>query len=224
MIAALLITKALLFENGTYNIPDHFHGNTTSHRIPQTQRQLALTFDDGPDPITTPIILDALKKHNAKATFFVLGKNAINNPHLLQRIVLEGHAIGTHSYSHRASMSLEEAQHENTFTQAIVYQSTGFRTNLFRPPYGLSKSYLNKNALSRGWAAFNWTASAADTATKDPDVVYKNVCFTPNPGEIILMHDVKPHTAAAIEKILNHLDEIKFKCVTIPELISSASK
>ncbi|MFM9873148.1 MAG: polysaccharide deacetylase family protein [Fimbriimonadaceae bacterium] len=223
MTAALLLTQALLRGNGTYQIPAQFKGKTTTHRIPHTERQLALTFDDGPDPIYTPIILDALKRHNAKATFFVLGKNAINNPLLLQRIVLEGHAIGTHSYTHRASMSIAEAENENTLTQAIVLNATGIRTNLFRAPYGLSHSYLNKNAIHRGWASFNWSATAADTATKDPEVVYKNVCFTPNPGEIILMHDVKPHTAKAIEKILNHLDEVKFKCVTIPELIRSAS-
>ncbi len=223
MTTALLLTQALLIGNGTYNIPTGYKGKITTHRIHQTERKLALTFDDGPDPINTPIILDALKKYNAKATFFVLGKNAINNPHLLQRIVLEGHAIGTHSYSHSASLSQEQADRENTLTQAIVFQATGVKTNLFRPPYGLTRSYLNKNAIHRGWAAFNWTVSGADTATKNPDVVYKNVCFTPNPGEIILMHDVKPHTAAAIEKILNHLEEIKFKCVTIPELLTPSS-
>lgn len=223
MTTALLLTQAILSGNGTYQIPNQYKGKSTNHRIPQSERQIALTFDDGPNPITTPIILNALKKHNAKATFFVLGKNAINNPLLLQRIVLEGHAIGTHSYSHRSSMSPSEAEKENTLTQAIVFHATGVRTNLFRPPYGLTKSYLNRDAVHRSWASFNWSATAADTATKDPEVVYRNVCFTPNPGEIILLHDVKPHTANAIEKILNHLDKVKFKCVTIPELIRSAS-
>lgn len=223
MTAALILTQALLSGPHTYQIPAQYRGKVTTHRIPQSQRLLALTFDDGPDPINTPKILDALKRHNAKATFFVLGKNAANNPHLLQRIVLEGHAIGTHSFSHRSSMSESEAERENTLTQSIVLHATGIKTNLFRAPYGLTKSYVSKNANARGWASFNWSVSSADTATKNPEVVYKNVCFTPNPGEIILMHDIKPHTAAAIEKILNHLDKTKFKCVTIPELINSGT-
>jgi peptidoglycan/xylan/chitin deacetylase (PgdA/CDA1 family) len=215
MILALLANPSLI------NTPNPYLGQITRKRISTTRKQIALTFDDGPDPKTTPIILDHLKAHQAKATFFVLGKNAKNHPELLRRITNEGHNIGTHSYSHRASMSPSDADKENTQTQILVAQATGITTVLFRPPYGLTKSNLTKDALRRNWAVFNWSATAADTATTEPEVVYKNVCFTPNPGEIILLHDVKPHTALALPKILTHLKSKGFEFVTLARLTTS---
>jgi peptidoglycan-N-acetylglucosamine deacetylase len=220
MTPSLLMTIAFFILPKLTPIPPQYSGQTLTTRIKTNQKLLALTFDDGPDPIQTPKILNALKQHNAKATFFILGKNAERHPLILQRIVAEGHAIATHSYSHRISMSPEEADSENTRTAAIVFRYTGINPNLFRAPFGLTKSNLNKNAISRKWASFNWTVSAADTATTNPEVVYKNICFTPNPGEIILCHDIKPHTAQAIPKILDHLTKQGFQFVTLPELLN----
>lgn len=218
-MVSLLIMQGMLVPH-RYAMPTDLTGHFVNRRFAVREKVVALTFDDGPGAETTPLILDALKKHGAKATFFVLGKNAERNPLLLQRIVLEGHAIGTHSYSHRSSMSSTEAAQENSRTAEIVTLATGVRTALFRPPYGLQKSALNKNAMARGWASFGWSASSADTATKDPEVVFKNVCFTPNPGEIILLHDIKPHTAAAVPKILDELSRQGFRFVTLPELVA----
>ncbi|ARU40077.1 hypothetical protein CCB80_02565 [Armatimonadetes bacterium Uphvl-Ar1] len=222
MTPSLLMTIAFFILPKETVIPSQYLGQTTTTRIKTTNKLLALTFDDGPDPVQTPIILNALKQHNAKATFFVLGKNAERNPLLLQRIVAEGHAIATHSYSHRTSMSPQEADIENTQTAEIVRRYTGVNPTLFRAPFGLTKSNLNKDAISRNWASFNWTVSAADTATTNPEVVYKNICFTPNPGEIILCHDIKPHTAQAIPKILEYLTKQGFQFVTLPELLNQA--
>lgn len=221
MTAAALLLQALLMPR-QYPVPPGFAGRFVTARIPTTQKVIALTFDDGPDPVTTPIILAALRENHAHATFFVLGRNARLYPWLLRQIVLDGHAIGTHSFSHAARLDLASASAENSRTSQIVYQATGMRTQLFRPPYGMRDSALNRDARSRGWVSFFWSISSADTATKDPDVVFRNVCFTPGNGEIVLMHDVKPHTAEAVPKILKELGGRGYRFVTLPELMPLA--
>lgn len=222
MTIALLATINFFLLPKSTPVPAQYLGQTTTTRIPTSQKLLALTFDDGPDPLQTPKILDALSQYNSKATFFILGKNAERHPLILQRIVAEGHTIATHSYTHRQSMSPTEAESENTRTADIVRRYTGVNPTIFRAPYGLTKSNLNKNAIARNWASFNWSVTAADTATTDPEVVYKNICFTPNPGEIILCHDIKPHTANAIPRILDYLTKQGFKFVTLPDLLSQS--
>jgi hypothetical protein len=99
--------------------------------------EVAITFDDGPDPVWTPRILDILRDRGVKAAFFLLGKNCEDYPRLVQRIVEEGHEIGNHTYSHRnlAVMSEWQMELELTATQRLIESITGRSTTLFRPPY-----------------------------------------------------------------------------------------
>jgi peptidoglycan/xylan/chitin deacetylase (PgdA/CDA1 family) len=102
--------------------------------------RIALTFDDGPDPATTPAILNVLREHNVKVTFFVIGARAEQHPELIQRIVSEGHTLGNHTYYHRAMTKLtpDLALKELRDTQAVIDQALGghSRITLFRPPCG----------------------------------------------------------------------------------------
>lgn len=182
-------------------------------------KPVALTFDDGPLPSTTPLILDALREYGARATFFVLGSNAARHPDLLRRIVDEGHDIGLHSWTHAAKMPMAQAQKEMDDLQRLIEKETGVKSWLFRSPYGMRSSTLAQVAKADGYTNVFWTASAADTATTNPEVVFRNVCFTPNPGEIILMHDVKPHTAAAIPQILAELSRKGFTPIPISQML-----
>lgn len=190
-----------------------------SHRIKTTEKLIALTFDDGPSPTTTPIVLDALKKAGAKATFFVVGKNAKAFPKLVAREISEGHQIGNHSYTHPKSTSSAVARQEILNTDQAIKAAGWPEKTMFRPPYGIMKGNLAREGKTLGKTLVLWSATAADTATKDPEIVFKNVCFTPNPGEIILLHDVKPHTAKALPRILNHLQQKGFRFVTVAELL-----
>lgn len=103
-----------------------------------TERMVALTFDDGPNPKTTPMLLDILKKYNAKATFFILGQNIPGNEEIVKRMVAEGHEVANHSWSHPnfKTLSPEQIKQEVEQTQSALEKITGRRPTMIRPPYG----------------------------------------------------------------------------------------
>lgn len=101
-------------------------------------KYIALSFDDGPDNLITPKVLDVLSMEHVKATFFIVGKQAQANPAVVKRIVSEGHSIGNHSWSHPEFQKLndEESSQEINRTEKLLFELTGKKTALFRPPYG----------------------------------------------------------------------------------------
>lgn len=205
-----------------WSIPEHYRGEVVRNRARYfPHKLLALTFDDGPDERITSQILDALAEHGARATFFVLGRQAKTHPELLQRIVAEGHALGNHSYSHPQRTTASEAQSELDRTDALIADVAGQKPTVYRPPYGIVDGNLTRAALALGYAAVLWTISSADTRPIDADTIARNVIYTPNPGDIVLMHDGAGHqaTADAVPRILRELGEAGFEFVTMPELL-----
>src|SRR2546423_5653041 len=168
-----------------------YHGKIVSSR-PRGfhERVLALTIDDGPDPRITPIMLKTLKDHRAKATFFVLGGSAAMHPELLRQMIADGHAIGSHTYTHALHPTYAQAEQELSKTAAMIRHATGRFPDLFRPPGGDRRSWTTKLALQQKYAVILWTLSSADTATKSAEVIANNVIHTPAPGDIILMHEI----------------------------------
>jgi peptidoglycan/xylan/chitin deacetylase (PgdA/CDA1 family) len=205
-----------------WSIPERYRGEVVRNRVRYfPHKLLALTFDDGPDERITSQILDALAEHGARATFFVLGRQAKTHPELLQRIVAEGHALGNHSYSHPQRTTASEAQSELDRTDALIADVAGQKPTVYRPPYGIVDGNLTRAALALGYAAVLWTISSADTRPIDADTIARNVIYTPNPGDIVLMHDGAGHqaTADAVPRILRELGEAGFEFVTMPELL-----
>ena len=205
-----------------WSIPEHYRGEVVRNRARYfPHKLLALTFDDGPDERITSQILDALAEHGARATFFVLGRQAKTHPELLQRIVAEGHALGNHSYSHPQRTTASEAQSELDRTDALIADVAGQKPTVYRPPYGIVDGNLTRAALALGYAAVLWTISSADTRPIDADTIARNVIYTPNPGDIVLMPDGAGHqaTADAVPRILRELGEAGFEFVTMPELL-----
>ncbi|MGC8834427.1 MAG: polysaccharide deacetylase family protein [Armatimonadota bacterium] len=182
---------------------------------------VALTFDDGPDPIVTPKVLEILKKHDAKATFFVIGKHIRLHPNILKQVVADGHAIGNHSFSHSYSISAEGAAEDIDSNSRLIRKVTGLTTTLFRPPGGFSHGRLARAALGQGYTAVLWTISSADSARIPARLITNNVLHTPHPGDIILMHDGPGHleTVHALPQILENLRAAGFRLVTVPELL-----
>jgi len=206
-------------------LPPRFRGKLVATRVRGfPTRLLALTFDDGPSRNITPRILATLKKRNAHATFFELGSCIQGNEDLTKRIYAEGHAIGSHSYNHLSSASPEKALSELEKTRALIKACTGHSPQLFRPPYGITKGELHKTAIRQGYASVLWTISSADTdAHATIAKIANNVIHTPNPGDIVLMHDSSNHdfTARALPQILDELGASGYKFVTLPELFQA---
>lgn len=207
-----------------WTIPGRYEGEVISQRVRFfPEKLLCLTFDDGPDATVTPQVLETLAEHDARATFFVLGRQARAHPDLLKAIIDGGHAIGHHSYSHADRYSAAEAADEMERTCALIEEAGGHPPTLFRPPYGILDSPLTGLAREHGHATIMWTISSADSRRIGAEVIAHNVIYTPNPGDIVLMHDGPGHaaTAAALPEILSKLSASGFRFITLPELLQA---
>lgn len=182
--------------------------------------KVALTFDDGPNPYTTPIVLDVLKKYNIKATFFVLGQRISGNEELLKRIVLEGHEIGNHSWSHPdlTKLSKEDVAKQISDTQNKIYEVTGVYPTLLRPPYGAyNKSVYEQAKLP----IILWNVDSQDWSLRNTSKVTNRVVNITRAGSIVLMHDIHMETAKAVESIILGLQNKGYTFSTVKELYHS---
>ena len=131
---------------------------------PRTPGELALTFDDGPNPAWTPQLLEVLAEHDVKATFFMLGAHAMAEPRLARRIVDEGHLIGSHSWSHLnlALTGPTQIREELTRTRDLLAQIAGAPVKYFRPPFGARRPAVLRIARELGMTTVMWNAMTSD--------------------------------------------------------------
>lgn len=182
------------------------------------ENMIALTFDDGPNPKTTPIILDILKKYNAKATFFILGQNIAGNEDIIKRMVAEGHEVANHSWSHPnfVTLSADRVKQEVEQTQSALEKITGKRPTLIRPPYGA----VNQAVMSAmNMPAMYWSVDSLDWKSRNPQAVLSVVQANARPGSIVLMHDIHQSTADAVESVIKYLQGKGLTMVTLPDLL-----
>ena len=190
---------------------------TLYHQGAGGEHQVALTFDDGPDPQWTPKILDILKAANAKAAFFLVGVNAEKYPGLVRRIVNEGHEIGNHTYYH-PNLALTWPEHvrlELNATQLLIETITRRATTLFRPPYAadtqpsqMAELMPLQIAEELGYLAVLENIDPQDWAKPGADIILQRVKQQRRDGSIILLHDAggdRSQTVAALPKILDWL-------------------
>jgi peptidoglycan/xylan/chitin deacetylase (PgdA/CDA1 family) len=190
--------------------------------LPLQDREIVLTFDDGPIPATTPRILDALAAHCAKATFFMLGKNVAETPSLVRRAYDEGHTIGTHTLTHADlnKLSLAQAKREISLGIEAVTEALGQGRQMapfFRAPYLSINKDVEKYVLSRGQMIWSIDADSIDWTFTAPDkVIQKSIAELERVGKgIFLMHDIKPGTARAMGTLLAELKRRGFKLVHV---------
>ena len=197
---------------------------------------VALTFDDGPDEKYTPEILRILAEKKVKATFFVIGRNALRKPEVLKRIYEEGHDLGNHTYSHPDLLTTptREIEMELNATQRVLESRLGIHTILFRAPYAspnfkkeLEAPRVLETANRLGYLTVTASVDAFDWAAATPAQLEHRVTggIEGGRGQIILMHDSggnrKP-TVAALPGIIDRLSQQGFKFVTLHELIGKA--
>ena len=218
------LLSAKYFDFPTYPILYH-EGATDEH-------QVALTFDDGPDPKWTPKILDILRSRGVKAAFFLIGKNCEDHPELVQRLLKEGHEIGNHTYSHRnlAIMSKWQMELELTATQRLIESITGRSTTLFRPPYNADSTPTDYAELEPLWVAqheLDYTIvlekiDPQDWARPGAAQILQRVKEMRGEGNLVLLHEAggdRSQTVEALPKIIDYLRERGDKIVSIGQLI-----
>ena len=169
---------------------------------PATSFQVALTFDDGPHHEHTPRLLDRLAELGLPATFFVVGRCAVQHPELVRRIVAEGHALGHHSWTHSepADTSAAVLGEEVDRSIALLRSLTGRTIDRFRPPKGQLTAAKFYNLWRRGQRVILWNSDPRDYRMQDAaELTEWAAAHVPAPGEVVLLHDIHPHATAALD-------------------------
>jgi peptidoglycan-N-acetylglucosamine deacetylase len=200
-------------------------------RVNETQKVVALTFDDGPSFVWTPRILDELKKANIKATFFVLGEHVAKYPEIARRIAEEGHELGNHTYDHHVLLyyTLEKLEKEIKDTELIIKKTTGKTARYFRPPKAWLTTQEKKKIEELGYKVILWSLNSKDWVTFDDKYIVKYITRHIQPGDIILFHDGggvfgteggnRHETVMTIPRLAEKLRQMGYKFVTISELL-----
>lgn len=191
-----------------------------AHRIDcEWDKCVALTFDDGPGTYTESL-LDILARHQARATFFVVGRMISGGGEsTLRRMVAEGHELGNHTWDHPQLPMLSQAaiREELGRTQWLVKQVTGVTMILMRPPYGLTDSRVATESRYLGLAQIMWDVDTLDWRDHDPSVIARRAAGA-GPGSIVLMHDIHSSTIQAVPRLLDELAARNYRFVTLSEL------
>ncbi|MEH2049995.1 polysaccharide deacetylase family protein [Nostoc sp.] len=213
----------------SYPVPLRFQGETIeAAKLTPDQKVIALTFDDGPWPESTAQVLDILKQNQIKGTFFLIGQNVKNYPSLVKREIAEGHVIGNHTWHHWYQfLNPQAAAYEIDHTADLIYQLTGIKTNLFRPPGGIMHNGVAAYARNSKYAIVLWSSDSVDYSRPAVPKLINNVFRRAKPGGIVLMHDGggnRSKTVKALPEIIANFRKQGYSFVTIPELLEMQDK
>ncbi len=201
--------------------PEHFfsRGNSNS-------RKIALTFDDGPEDIYTPQVLDVLKEHNIPATFFYMGQRIERYPEVVERTIKENHIIANHSWSHPDLTGLTdlEVYREIKDTEISMEKITDLQTSLLRPPYGLISQKIIEQLIDLDYRIIQWSVDSRDWQVRDVDQILINTLPDVDDGAILLFHTAGggqsfQATVDALPELIYTLEIQGYKFVTVDELL-----
>ncbi len=211
------------------SLPVQFQAKTFKDvLLTDREKVIALTFDDGPWPKSTDQILNILKQHQIKGTFFWIGENVQNYPQIAQKVANDNQAIGNHTWHHwYRRMNAATAKSEIERTATAIYETTGVKTALFRPPGGILNNGPADYAKTQKYGVVMWSSDSEDYSRPPVAQLVKNVLRHVKPGGIVLMHDGggdRSHTVEALPQIINALANKGYRFVTVPELLEIKDK
>lgn len=189
-------------------------------------REVWLTIDDGPDPLETPAVLDALDRFGARATFFLIGKKATAHPEVVREIHRRGHQVANHSATHpqawfwtlpRARVAGEIDGGSAALRTALGDEAAGAVPPWFRAPVGMKPLSLHPLLAARRWALVGWSVRGRDGVRRAPlDKVVERLMRGAKPGAILVLHEARGHAPALLERLLPRLQDAGLACV-IPD-------
>lgn len=172
------------------------------------EKVVALTFDDGPDVVQTPKVLDVLKKYQVPACFFCIGSKINSNEDLLRRIISEGHLVGNHSYTHSKTFpvySFTRMKNDLEACQRLLDAVLPEKSTLFRPPFGVTNPTIARVVKALGFKSIGWNVRSLDTSGKHPEFIMKRLKKKIAPGSVLLLHDRMPHSDVLLSLLLEYL-------------------
>ena len=208
----------------TFPFPTEFRAKIVKKiKLLGTTKAIALTFDDGPWPRTTPEVLEILKKEKISATFFWVGQYLKAHPEIAKQVVAQGHAIGNHTWHHwYRQMSQPTAAQEVEDTAALIYKITGVKSLVFRPPGGLLNNGVADYAKAQNYVTVMWSVDSMDYRPYSATELVQNVMRKVQPGGIVLMHDGggnRATTVKALPEIIAQIKKLGYSFVTVPQLL-----
>lgn len=198
---------------------------------PYNKAEVALTFDDGPDFVHTPLVLDKLKRYGVKATFFLLGENVEKYPDVVKRMAAEGHVVGNHSYNHPNFVKVSNEEYHNQIlkTGELIQKLTGYFPKFIRPPYGSIDEEKLKWATEQRFMIIQWSVDTLDWKGTSAEAITVNVFANAFPGSIILQHSAPSEaklqgSVEALELIIPQFQSKGARFVTLPEMFSTSKE
>lgn len=201
---------------GSYFIGLNFH-LMSINRMSNQEKVVALTFDDGPHAEYTPLVLDVLKKHQVKATFFVIGKQIRGNENVMARLKQEEHIVGNHSFSHDAWFDVWSVKRvvEDIHQCQKKLEEQGIYTRYFRPPYGVTNPNIKSALKNTGLISIGWNIRSYDTSIKDINKIKTRILNRLKPGSIILLHDRLDFMPELLDQLIAEIHQKGYKFVLI---------
>jgi len=207
---------------GSSIISSNYHVKAYCSNPSETEKKIILTFDDGPSKFTLEV-LALLKKYNAKATFFCIGKNIEKHPEIIKQIIEEGHLLGNHSYSHSKFFDFydeDKIADELRKTDQLLEKFTSKKINFFRPPYGVTTPSIRRALQRTGHKVIGWNIRSLDGGTKNQELIFNRIIKRVSPGGIVLLHDTGKHSVLVLEQFLQFLQQNNYEVISIEELLN----
>jgi peptidoglycan/xylan/chitin deacetylase (PgdA/CDA1 family) len=207
---------------GSSLISSNYHVKAYCNNPLETAKRIAITFDDGPSVYTLEV-LELLKKYNAKATFFCIGKNIETHPEIIQKVIAEDHLVGNHSYNHSKFFDFYNAKkitEELQKTDLLLEKFTSKKVNFFRPPYGVTTPSIRRALKITGHKVIGWNIRSLDGGTRNQNLIFNRIIKHVSPGGIVLLHDTGLHSVLVLEQFLQFLQQNNYEVISIEELLN----
>ncbi len=193
------------------------------HKSTHLEKKISLTFDDGPYLEFTPQVLDILRENQIQATFFCIGQNVEKYPELIKRITEEGHTLGNHSFTHSQFIDFKTSEgwkKEIENTDQIIFDLTGKKPSLFRPPYGITTPHLAKVIKQTKHKVIGWTVRPYDTVEQPTEKIIQKLKSKTQDGNIILLHDTHSRIIPVLQEIIPYFKSKNYTFVTVNQLLN----
>jgi peptidoglycan/xylan/chitin deacetylase (PgdA/CDA1 family) len=231
--AALIATAAAAAAGYQTKAPmGQWYGRTFTG-LKRGTKQLALTYDDGPNDPYTQRLLDVLAKHSVQATFFLIGRYVKQRPDIARQLVQAGHVVGNHTFVHPSLIFRTAARirQEIADCQHALTDAVGEHSSLFRPPFGGRRPAVLRIARHMGFKPIMWNVSGHDWDARSPEFIERRVTSKIRGGDVILLHDGwhvafgadRTHTVTATDRLIARYKSEGYEFLTIPEMMERAA-
>jgi len=233
MFPALAGAAAVLYAGYAAMSPtSQLYGRTFVRGRPGS-RQIALTFDDGPNDTHTGQLLEVLARNEVRATFFMIGRFVRERPQIARAVAEAGHVVGNHTDTHPNLIGCSSAQVAIQVDECerVLSDAVGAHSRLFRPPFGGRLPHVLGVLRDRGYETVMWSVSSRDWSLATTDRIEQQVVSRIRGGDVVLMHDgghrqmgiFRGHTVGAVDRLIRRFKQEGFRFVTVPEMMQKGA-